>query len=114
MSTPAQKSVIIDIAPGSVADPYRYVPAILLPPATGEKAERLGLPADVPAQVWPARDTAGFAIAAAITLREQAPGSVAVVYMHSPQGFESPNGLQPRPTKNVDRNGKPLFMYVVG
>lgn len=114
MSKTPPKSVTIGIAPSSAADPYPYVPAILTPPATGAKADDLGLPADVPAQVWPARSTAGFAIAAALTLREQNPGSVAAVYMNNPRGFESPNGIPPRPTNHVDSNGKPLFMYLVG
>lgn len=104
MPTPAQPTQTIDIAPGTAADAYRYVPAIV--PRNSDAA--------APIAVWPARSTAGFAIAAALTLREQNPGSVAAVYMHNPHGFESPNGLPPRPTNHVDSNGKPLFMYLVG
>lgn len=103
MPTPAQPTQTIDIAPGTAADAYRYVPAIV--PRNSDAA--------APIAVWPARDTAGFAVAAALTLREQNPGSVAVVYMNNPKGFTSPDGTPPRPTKSVDRLGRPLYVYQV-
>jgi hypothetical protein len=101
----------IGIAP-SAAEPY--VPGILLAAPTKAIDDARGLPANVPSQVAPPRVTAQFAMSAALLLREQNPGAVAVIYMNDTSGFLSPNGLPPCRTNHVDSNGKPLFIYIMG